>query len=650
MSWVRLKIAKGFCRAQKISFSANVEKILNGEERQLTRSEYNRAMVSALDARAGWSGEGNTILYEKTGQSFLVDDKSFTEVVYEGLILEGIIIKGTDDDEKVQEIISEMFDTDNNQKEEGQSIFHKIMGIENTEQLDISKDDTFEEEGAIDEVTHIKYCSQCAKEISDNDNFCIHCGNKCGSGIDDSEKEDANVVNEDNETHSSIQESPKPISKNDKIGEEIEAPEISADESDATLRSVLLDSFSDLVGDLPIKGGWGYSREDAIIIDKKDSIVDQSLPFAGTKIEYVIAKYRAFIELIIARDSDEKYCNVQSNMIKQELVHHDGRSYDVLSYEITALSPHHCNEWNEMVKEADDARTINFEELTADEINDSKKKEQAFIAKDVAFRKRSDDDRIWYSTKLWFDITSFYGQGLVMPGEGQDFTNAHSLSEESIDNRFDFVKNLKGIEDTTIPEDFGREEYLAEKIATLTYFHNRITILAAMDTGILKRRIDGLDEYSHKFFDDELVIISIFLTIWVGHNLGMSDKVKEEVRFRVYRYMIKEKIINDSAELEVFDTMVENQYDAYYKIIKNDVGLAHAMAGNMKGFYEAIKDGDRKNLLLAQTMINNLFYLGEEESDETSYLMALMKIIGTHLEITSLAIKEAKKEYDNEES
>ena len=37
--------------------------------------------------------------------------------------------------------------------------------------------------------------------------------------------------------------------------------------------------------DLPISGGWGYSIEDCVIIDKTDLTVDQSLPFDGTKVE-----------------------------------------------------------------------------------------------------------------------------------------------------------------------------------------------------------------------------------------------------------------------------------------------------------------------------------------------------------------------------
>jgi hypothetical protein len=42
--------------------------------------------------------------------------------------------------------------------------------------------------------------------------------------------------------------------------------------------------------EMPIKGGWGYTKEDAIIIDKNDPVVPKELPFDGIGLEYEIVK------------------------------------------------------------------------------------------------------------------------------------------------------------------------------------------------------------------------------------------------------------------------------------------------------------------------------------------------------------------------
>ena len=52
--------------------------------------------------------------------------------------------------------------------------------------------------------------------------------------------------------------------------------------------------------DLPIRGGWGYTKEDACIIDKNDPIIDPDspIPFYGVGYEKIFVERRIYLELI----------------------------------------------------------------------------------------------------------------------------------------------------------------------------------------------------------------------------------------------------------------------------------------------------------------------------------------------------------------
>ena len=76
---------------------------------------------------------------------------------------------------------------------------------------------------------------------------------------------------------------------------EIQAPKIEAAHSP---REILAADFKSLGGELPIHGGWGYSLEDAAVIDKNDPTVPSGMPFDGVEIEYVFVEKRIYEELL----------------------------------------------------------------------------------------------------------------------------------------------------------------------------------------------------------------------------------------------------------------------------------------------------------------------------------------------------------------
>ena len=126
-------------------------------------------------------------------------------------------------------------------------------------------------------------------------------------------------------------------------------------------RTILAQHFRSL-GELPIKGGWGYSLEDAVFIDKDDSIVPKGVPFNGISIQYAFVEKRIYEELIIYRDEDDRYSGIEWRQLKQSLVCHDGREFDHLTYEVTAIPD---RDWNSLKAEWEGLNgygTPNFDE------------------------------------------------------------------------------------------------------------------------------------------------------------------------------------------------------------------------------------------------------------------------------------------------
>ena len=167
---------------------------------------------------------------------------------------------------------------------------------------------------------------------------------------------------------------------------EIQAPRIRSDE---TSREIIAADFKSLDGELPIYGGWGYSREDAVVIDKNDPIVAKDIPFDGIGIERVFIEKRIYEELIIFRSEDSKCSGIEWNLIKQELKNYNDRTYDVLYFVVTAIPD---SDWEALKSEW--------------ESNDGFQSSEANLKSHMDKRDRK---TIRYETEYWFDITSFFG-------------------------------------------------------------------------------------------------------------------------------------------------------------------------------------------------------------------------------------------------
>ncbi len=153
-------------------------------------------------------------------------------------------------------------------------------------------------------------------------------------------------------------------------------------------REIILD-LSDDSYDLPIEGGWGYSKADCVIINKNDASVNQSMPFDGVGIEYKFIGARTEIELVDNQPFNQEFYGIKWDLVSQGLHTFEGRMFDEIIVSVSAL--HHT-----------DLTTLkeNWEKNNNYEGNEDGL---------LNHLKMKDDLTSTYQTNFWFDITSFYG-------------------------------------------------------------------------------------------------------------------------------------------------------------------------------------------------------------------------------------------------
>ena len=155
----------------------------------------------------------------------------------------------------------------------------------------------------------------------------------------------------------------------------------------ASLRKLCSSNF-DSNAEIPIKGGWGYTIEDAIIIDKNDAAVPKDIPFDGIGLEDALVDKRVYLELNHLQDNSHKYMDIHWEVEKQELVANESRYFDKIAVRITAL---HLDDYKSRRKEwKENGRKPDFDKEW--------------------FMKKSLELIQYCNREFWFDITSFYAQ------------------------------------------------------------------------------------------------------------------------------------------------------------------------------------------------------------------------------------------------
>ena len=149
-------------------------------------------------------------------------------------------------------------------------------------------------------------------------------------------------------------------------------------------RQILAEDYPALNGGPPISGGWGYTKEEACVIEKDDPVVNPELPFDGVSVEYLFVEKRIYEEMIIFRPKGYAYSGIEWRLLSQSLIHDRGRVYDHLVFEVTAFED---ADWVSLRAEFNRLGSAMEEHL---------QRQQSLMNT--------------FKRDFWFDITSFYGK------------------------------------------------------------------------------------------------------------------------------------------------------------------------------------------------------------------------------------------------
>lgn len=156
-----------------------------------------------------------------------------------------------------------------------------------------------------------------------------------------------------------------------------------------TPRQILEADFPS-IAPLPIRGGWGYDRATACIIDRNDPALPTSGFFDGAEYEHLFAQYRVFEELIVFRPPGERYAGIRLELESQQLAGFEGRHFDVLSFRVEAFREADFERLKAIYEGPDGASSPDFDHEAHMRLHESLKR--------TALRE------------YWFDITSFFGR------------------------------------------------------------------------------------------------------------------------------------------------------------------------------------------------------------------------------------------------
>lgn len=100
--------------------------------------------------------------------------------------------------------------------------------------------------------------------------------------------------------------------------------------------------------ELPIRGGWGYTREDAVIIDQQDLSVPKDKPFDDLAVENAFIEGRIYQELWEPLDLCSPRLRMTHTLQMQGLQIAGDKVYDVIIHDVWFYS---LDDWIAVLKE-----------------------------------------------------------------------------------------------------------------------------------------------------------------------------------------------------------------------------------------------------------------------------------------------------------
>lgn len=135
----------------------------------------------------------------------------------------------------------------------------------------------------------------------------------------------------------------------------------------------------------PISGGWGYTKEDAVVLEVDNEGI-------GVDLEYQFLQYRTYEETIVFRPRGRKLAGLRFETLRQYLVAgENGKHYDCVTQRVHAFMER-------------DFELLKRDWETHDAYIDDKEGRMRHLA-------LAESKRISFEITGWFDISNFYGIG-----------------------------------------------------------------------------------------------------------------------------------------------------------------------------------------------------------------------------------------------
>ena len=122
--------------------------------------------------------------------------------------------------------------------------------------------------------------------------------------------------------------------------------------------------------DLELSGGWGYTQENATIINT----LPKGMPL--TQLQHMVTSIRAHLEMNITQEQDNRYGGINANEQEREELNANKRVMNKVTYEITAIKEDLYTVYMKEYKE-------NYGEEEFDLTEHFKKRSEATLTRDI---------------------------------------------------------------------------------------------------------------------------------------------------------------------------------------------------------------------------------------------------------------------------
>jgi len=100
-------------------------------------------------------------------------------------------------------------------------------------------------------------------------------------------------------------------------------------QEDTNIQELIKDTFD---ADLSLSGSWGYSQEQATIIN---ALPQENMPI--NQLEHMISSIRAHLEMNITQEKEKRYAGINANEKARESISIENKTFDKICYEVTAI-------------------------------------------------------------------------------------------------------------------------------------------------------------------------------------------------------------------------------------------------------------------------------------------------------------------------